>query len=450
QERDQLQREIKKLTDSHDASNTSNSYATRAPNAVKVIGQQTTSSTVNNPVPLIFGQIVNVDTADVVRAAIAMSRGSTGAALITLDVDPNNKNDGSPGNPQPRTGLELSGTGNIYVNNGDVQDNASYSTLPNNVACYSNNPQLLYCDELNINGIHNADPVWNTVQYNISTNAGVLPDPLAHVPALYDNRLPILPQVVPAPELLPAYGMAVQVDTATGIPIINGNQYIDRGYVASSARPITGSVIAQYGQVVNGIPTITLTPGYYPGGLRLTSGNKAKLLPGVYAFGGGQSQSDGSGLYSNGGDIDAIGCMLYVTASNVTDNQGNPIWGHIDLNGGTVTIHEAYDPQNPTANPYSTNIYSPPDVYADSTDFKYIAVYQDRANRNDVHINGNTNFDLLGTLYFPTAHGFLAGGAFDAGTQFIIGSLDIAGSGDITINYDGRFWIPGYRAVLVE
>jgi hypothetical protein len=31
---------------------------------------------------------------------------------------------------------------------------------------------------------------------------------------------------------------------------------------------------------------LTLAPGYYPGGFKLSQGNKIKLLPGVYAFEG--------------------------------------------------------------------------------------------------------------------------------------------------------------------
>jgi hypothetical protein len=347
----------------------------------------------------------------------------------------------------------LHGTGNINVNNGDVQDNSQWSLLQggSEVACYGIGDSVLYCEEMNINGSKNDSSYWDDADYTIWADTGdVLPDPLRHAPALWDSRLPIpMPPFEPGYVPLPDYGMAIEVDEA-GEPVLDEGQYIDAGYVASSAEPITGSVIKDYGRTISGIPTMTLTPGYYPGGIRITTGNKVKMLPGVYAFGGGQRQSDGSGLYSNGGHIEAIDCMLYVTASNVT-HRGEPIWGHIDLSGGNVIIHEALDPDNPEMNLYDTIPYNQAgDTYADGTKFKYIAVYQDRANRNDVHINGNADFSLIGTLYFPTAHGLVRGGAYDAGTQFIVGSLDVAGTGDITINYDGRFWTAAYRSLLVD
>jgi hypothetical protein len=254
---------------------------------------------------------------------------------------------------------------------------------------------------------------------------------------------PADPGIVPLPE----YGQALIVDEVTGdyVPALNTDPCSPNfglPFNVEAADPITKAVVDNYGQDVDGLQTLILRPGYYPGGVTL-NGNKLKLLPGVYAFGGGNDNGDNSGLVvTTGSTFDAqAGVMIYVTASNTA----TPYWGQIQLTGGDIMIHESYDPENPEAVFYGDQGYD-----LSAPDFKYVALYQDRDNPEEIRINGNTGLDLRGSLYFPTAHVVLSGTGIDAGTQFICGSLETVGTTEVTINYDGRFWAPGFRSILVE
>jgi hypothetical protein len=85
------------------------------------------------------------------------------------------------------------------------------------------------------------------------------------------------------------------------------------------------------------------------------------------------------------------------------------------------------------------------------TDYKYIAIFQDRANPSEAKITGNVIFtQLRGTLYFPTAHMVFSGVGIEGGTQLIAGTIETVGTTSLTINYDGRFFAAGYRSILVE
>jgi hypothetical protein len=108
--------------------------------------------------------------------------------------------------------------------------------------------------------------------------------------------------------------MAVKTDAA-GEPLRDPTgDYIPATHVgtgepfdASSPSPIDGTTITNYGHDIGGATILTLTPGYYPGGIQLsgpvseTEGKKIELLPGVYALGGGDGHGGDSGLVVTGG-----------------------------------------------------------------------------------------------------------------------------------------------------
>ncbi|MHC4521516.1 MAG: pilus assembly protein TadG-related protein, partial [Planctomycetota bacterium] len=168
----------------------------KTPNAVKVVARQVTNwdgAGTNRAMPLIFGRIAGVDHANVVRVAIAISKGTTGAGLICLLEEPRMPHPQNKGQEIP--GLDLGGTPDIIVDGGDVQDNSQWTyELDGEYACEGSNNVTLGCDELNINGQKNPGAFWDTVEYNVYDDTGdVLPDPLRHLPALWDNRMQVAP-----------------------------------------------------------------------------------------------------------------------------------------------------------------------------------------------------------------------------------------------------------------
>ena len=87
-----------------------------------------------------------------------------------------------------------------------------------------------------------------------------------------------------------------------------------------------------------------------------------------------------------------------------------------------------------------------------STDYTYegISFFQARDNTNDARIVGTGLMDLDGTLYFPSNHLDLTGTGDGFGNQLIANTIEISGTGDITIMYDGRNRAAGTTSFLVE
>ena len=292
-----------------------------------------------------------------------------------------------------------------------------------------------------------------------------MPDPLSWVPALDvagmnpRNESPANP-----------YGMVVKVDATTGEPLRDATTgaYIPatdaKGdpFNVSAANPITSATVRDFGQLIAGRQTLTVTPGYYPGGISQTNSgtnsNTVKMLPGVYAVGGGASNGDNSGLILMGGALDAEGVMIYVTNSDLTAT-GN--WGQVNISGsyeyinlteyeylaGDPAYYQKYDYQN----------------YGNAG----MAIFQDRRNPEDaVIIGGGNNMTMNGTLYFHctgqeagvvTPPASTAGGTWNVtvevggssgqtGIQMIVDRLLVHGDADVIVKYDGRNFQPSNRA----
>jgi Flp pilus assembly protein TadG len=134
---------------------------TDAPNAVKVVARRTADA--HGAVPLVFGPTFNVNDANVVRSAIAMVGGGTGAGLIALCGD-------CP------CALRVSGTVDVSVNDGDIQVNSDDDCA----VCGNGNP-VIDTPNLNING-GNCFNGGVGVTGDINTGSSTVPDPLAFLP----------------------------------------------------------------------------------------------------------------------------------------------------------------------------------------------------------------------------------------------------------------------------
>ena len=156
---------------------------------------------------------------------------------------------------------------------------------------------------------------------------------------------------------------------------------------------------------------ITLSPGYYSGGLDFTGNKRITLLPGTYIL-------DGSGLRMRGNaELYADGVTFYITGS-----------GDVDLAGtGDVFV-----------------------TASESGTYEGVAIFQDRANTNQAFFRGTSGMSLEGTYYFPSNHVRVQGNSEEFGTQFIADTAEIQGNGTLKINYDGRNPIPGMTVYLVR
>jgi Flp pilus assembly protein TadG len=441
------------------------------PNAVKVMTRHVQGWAVNQPLALNFGPIFGVERANVLREAIAINAGGGGAALVCLAPD--------------KGGLEINGGGKINVSLGPVQGEIWVDSFlrSGKGAVYPNSngaPDPAKGWYIDCAGLYTCGTVDPSIMeyfgeppnylYPVFQELSVpIPDPLWQVPALDVGAMNPRNE---SPANL--YGMVVKVDPTTGEPLKDGTgAYIPatnskgKTFNVAAANPITSSTVGDFGQLIGGRKTLTATPGYYPGGFAQTSSGSElrtiKMLPGVYAVGGGASNGDKSGMILNGGALDARGVMIYVTNSKL-DGTGN--YGRVDISGsyeyiklleyeylaGDPTYYQEYDYKN----------------YGNAG----MAIFQDRRNPMDgVVIGGGNNMTMDGTLYFhctgqadgtPTPPaGSVPGGPWDVtlevggssgqtGIQMIVDRLLVHGDADVIVKYDGRNFQPSNIVYLVK
>ncbi|UCG59884.1 MAG: hypothetical protein JSU70_10260 [Phycisphaerales bacterium] len=242
-----------------------------APNAVKVVTRRIEGGP-DGPVPLAFGSIADVNSVGAWRYAIAIGLGSGGAGLIALAPD--------------GTGLRITGSVLVDVNDGDIQVNSElearkWAVLIDGGAFNAN------ADELNVCGLVDPGFDWTMVDFPVNQHALAIPDPLGHLEQ-------------PAPPVPPL--------TSWG----------------------TETVIYDPNTMVG--PQV-LQPGYYPGGFNLTGGTWV-LEPGLYAVGGGSSGGGNPpGLVIKGTTtFTGDNVQFFVTASD------NGVYGKVDISG-TPVLH---------------------------------------------------------------------------------------------------------------
>jgi Flp pilus assembly protein TadG len=79
-----------------------------------------------------------------------------------------------------------------------------------------------------------------------------------------------------------------------------------------------------------------------------------------------------------------------------------------------------------------------------------ISIYQARGNTSQPTIRGSETQASSGVFYFPSAEVVMWGTPVSACTQLIADKLDMRGTGQLTINYNGGNPIPGHRIWLVR
>ncbi len=352
-----------------------------AANAVKVVARRTTGS-LNDPVPLTFGPIANVQTSNVARYAIAMASGGTGAGLIALGC-------GDPMDPNSAigTGLRIQGASVIDVSGGEeegeIQVNCSSCDHPKPAVSGGGNADIEAL-QINVVGCYGGPEV----DVPIVEDAKYMDDPLGCY-ADYDCLMPP-PSYDETNDLSPAPGAYWTPDPCLTLNV--------------------------------------LTPGYYSGGIRVTTSTaNVRFEPGIYVVDGEIEDNINAtgGLKLKGGTIDASdGVMFYI------------LGGSLDIGGGAQLNMTELVPWD-----------------GDSTILPYegMLIYQDPYNITPARIIGTSDLLLVGTLYFPFNFVEVGGDGYSVGTQLIAESIWVHSSGEgVVINWDGRYRAPGNKSYLVR
>jgi hypothetical protein len=371
-------------------------FATRdAPNAVKAIVRRMDGFGDDAPpVKLIFGGVFGTRTANVRRKATAWCFDSSGAGLICLSAS-----------AQP--GLQIQGNARIDVDHGGIQVNSIATGTQKHAAMYAQGNPTIDCGQINVVGstdpsaapgawdAYMADLTGEEKPFSVVSGADPIADPVATIMGYNSLNLP--------------------VDAA-------GN-YIYRTLDTIST-------------------TCTLAPGYYPGGISVTSTGVTITLdpsldpsvPPIYFFGGGSQKNVRSGLYMTGGNLIGRGVTLYVTKDFVSPTGQ---YGEVNLQGnGIIDLTSPGDVIPPPGGPVITGQPG-------------ITIWQDPSNPQPATFNGMAGMNIIGTLYFPTTHVDIEGTPGQMGNQVIAGSVDINGTARILVNYDGRNNIPGSSKIMI-
>jgi len=232
-----------------------------SPDALKAVAKRTDSE--HGAIPLFFGPIVTVDTADVARVAIAQAIGGWGAGIVALDCY------------APKA-LDI-GTASVDL-----------TLVAGGIQVNSNAEDAFYT---------NSQTDYDPIPENINVNGGVLdnkfPEDLIDVTNLGAPRMPdpLCPDAECDGEV---YGGDCLPEPAFGLPI-------QEETVRGGTDPCVPKIIG---------------PGYYPGGIELlNSGETLYLKKGVYIL-------DGVGLHAIGGELYAKnGVMFYITNDETPESR---------------------------------------------------------------------------------------------------------------------------------
>lgn len=155
---------------------------------------------------------------------------------------------------------------------------------------------------------------------------------------------------------------------------------------------------------VNNNQNVTVQPGVYCGGFKVTNGGTLTFLPGVYTIKGGD-------LEFNGGTILGSDVFFFLT-------EDNGIYADITINGQA-----------------SVTLSADPDGDAVGADYTGMLFMQDDdATGTTPRFNGGADMELTGVLYFPSQPVDFLGGADAAGCTVIVGSsVTFSGNSDMQI-----------------
>jgi len=406
-------------------------------NFVEVIGTLQVSTFLIHVLPGVDAQH-NVQA----RAVAGYEPHAAGEGVITL-------------NPNARPGLDVSGGGTLRVN-GRIVDNSEGGGVDENNEPINNGNNGFAARA----GQPNSD---TGIYATIVDVVGGVDRPDQFKPYDPGDSSPLKTRQPPEPDPL------INLPTPT---MNNGVDPTLRGSVSVTNTNVNGLSTDQGGlnfqavggeEVAGGLHTaaageVILHPGVYDS--LDVQGGLVYLVPGIYVT-RHKPSGGGNALKITGGTITADGVMFYNTGHNFKASDGTP-----DINDGSKAPPGNNQPPEDGANFGDISITASMTLSPiDTSEFKYplhlngpavsdkfdgMLFYQRRRDGKGVDITGDAaEGGLTGTLYAKWAHFKIAGqGTYDA--QFVVGSLDIAGQGNVTLLGGGQARGKANQVYLVE
>jgi hypothetical protein len=260
---------------------------------------------------------------------------------------------------------------------------------------------------------------------------------------LYCGQLPVPDPLLNLPTPTTNSGV---VNISRGSPS-STNTNMSPGIDAGGENRVVTQFTSDDPDLFGGLPYLKLHPGIYTS-IEITGG-QVFFVPGIYVI--KPAPNVQTAMKVTGGTVLAKGIMIYNTGHNYVPETGNPDATDKDLKPphidgaefAAITLNSSI-----VMEPIDTKKYD----YGGKkvSDFDGMLFYQRRRNTAGLDIQGNASEGhLAGTLYAKWAHVKLAGqGTYDA--QFVVGSMEVTGSGVVTIKYAGTNLGKAPQIFLVE
>ncbi len=325
---------------SYNAGVFASSYAT--PNAVKVIARRTAGSP-RGPMPLFFGPLFGVPTADISATATAVARLRPSGTLMVL-------------NSNAPMALGLSGSASITITKGTLQVNSAAAQAVN-----GSGSSRIFAPEIDVvGGYYFSGSAGMTG--TIKTHQPVMPDPLAALPEVSYSSWPDLGSASVSSNnsrtIGPGYysgGISASGSSTMtlrpGIYVVGGSGVQVSGSADLYARGVMIYLVGSGGMSISGNGSIAITP---PDPSRDTFAGAATYA-GVSVF---QSRTNAtSATFSGSSGVDIEGVIYLPKAAAVISGNGQSLGGQfvvdrLTLSGsGGVISGEAVIPL-PTSQSY--------------------------------------------------------------------------------------------------
>jgi hypothetical protein len=182
--------------------------------------------------------------------------------------------------------------------------------------------------------------------------------------------------------------------------------------------------------------TITLKPGVYYGGLKITGSANVTFQPGTYVFAGGGS-SNGGFTFNSNSPASGSGVTFFNTGDPYANNQTDKTCGGFSIAASGVL--------NLTA-PQDLGTLGPQDDTSVANGVETMLFWQDdrtggvwAGNCTQAFKFTGSGATLAGVVYLPTAKLDMSGGGSMGALQIVVDTFDFSGSAGISINYTRYF-----------
>lgn len=171
---------------------------------------------------------------------------------------------------------------------------------------------------------------------------------------------------------------------------------------------------------ISGSSNVTIDPGVYIGGIKVSMSGNVTMNPGIYVMKGGGFD------YNSSGNVTGNGVLIYNTCDT----------GDCSLGGaGGEFKHTGSGNLSLTPMPLGP--------------YRNLLIFQDRALGARLHIAGSGNLEGHGTIYAATGF-YDQSGSGNNTMQLIVGTFEKSGSGNLELYYDDDLFFAAPKLKLVE